>query len=113
LKYSNFIFFIPGLLANKDQGPGSIQHRGGKCIHILLGGYRRPKEGQPLVVYQGCGQGRLEFQLFTNGTLMHTRHSMCVKPIGTVTDGAKVGKLGLKCITLFECPVVEYVFQSA
>ncbi|CAB4026654.1 MAM and LDL-receptor class A domain-containing 2-like, partial [Paramuricea clavata] len=80
-----------GLLANKNHGPGSIQHRGGKCIHILLGGYTRPKDGQPLVVYRGCGQGRLEFQLFTNGTLMHTRHSMCVKPIGTVTDGAKVG----------------------
>jgi hypothetical protein len=27
---------------------------------------------------------------------MFTRHSMCVKPIGLVTDGVEVGKLLLK-----------------
>ena len=81
-------------MANKNQGPGSIQHRGGKCIHINLGGYTRPQDGQVLVVYQGCGEDRLEFKLYPNGILMHTKHNMCVKPVGaSVTDGTEVGGL--------------------
>ena len=81
-------------MTNKNQGPGSIQHRGGKCIHIYLGGLTRPKDGQVLVVYQGCEEDRLEFKLYPNGTLMNTRHTMCVKPVGAnVTDGTEVGGL--------------------
>ena len=90
---SNFIIFLLGFLANKKQGPGSIQYRGGKCIHVLGSGFNRPKDGKRLVLYKRCGESRLEFQLWENGTLMHTRHSMCVKPIVTVTDGVRVGKL--------------------
>jgi hypothetical protein len=89
----NFIIFLLGFLANKKQGPGSIQNSGGECIHVLGGGFNRPKDGKRLVLYKGCGESRLEFHLWANGTLMHTRHSMCVKPIGTVTDGVRVGKL--------------------
>ena len=55
----------------------------------------RPKDGQFLMVHQGCGKDQLEFQLWPNGTLMLTRHGMCVKPTGPVTDGVQVGKLVL------------------
>ncbi|CAB3989870.1 MAM and LDL-receptor class A domain-containing 1-like [Paramuricea clavata] len=73
------------------QGPGSIRHSGGKCIHVLLDTFNKPKEGQFLVTYEGCAKDRLEFQLWPNGTLMLTRHSMCVKPTDRMTDGVKVG----------------------
>ncbi len=71
-------------------------------VFILTGAVSsRPIEGQRLVVYQGCGEGRLEFQLYPNGTLISTRHRMCVKPIGaSVTDGTKVGRMRLRFITL-------------
>ncbi|CAB4033342.1 Hypothetical predicted protein, partial [Paramuricea clavata] len=78
---------------NKKQGPGFIRHSGGKCIHYLLGSYnKKPKEGESLVTYQGCGHDWQEFRLWPNGTLMLTnKYSMCVKPTGPVTDGVKVG----------------------
>ncbi|CAB3994109.1 RNA-directed DNA polymerase from mobile element jockey [Paramuricea clavata] len=80
-------------LTNKTQGPGSLRHRSGKCIHILMEGSSRPNDGENLVLYRTCGKDRLEFLLWPNGTLMHTRHRMCVKPIATgpLTDGVKVG----------------------
>ena len=88
-------FFILGLLANKNQGPGSLQHRGRQCIRVAGDAYNRPKDGQSLVLDQGCWKGQQEFQLWSNGTLMLTRHGMCVKPnaTGQVSDGVKVGKL--------------------
>ena len=42
------------------------------------------------MVYKGCGEDRQEFKLYPNGILMYTMYSMCVKPVGTVKDGAKV-----------------------
>ena len=93
MKSSNFIFyFILGPL-KKKQGPGSIQHSEGKCIHVLWGARTRPKEGQFLVIYRGCALlDRQEFRLWPNGILMLTKYGMCAKPIGLVTDGVKVGK---------------------
>ena len=54
------------------------------------------------MTYRGCGQDRLEFQLWPNGILMLTKYGMCVKPTGRVTDGVKVGKLVLNYISSFE-----------
>jgi hypothetical protein len=56
----------------------------------------RPKDGELLVVHQGCGRGWQEFQLWPNGSLMFTRHGMCVKPIGFLLDGVEVGQLVLR-----------------
>ena len=111
LKSSYFIYFILGLV-NKKQGPGSIRqsYSGGKCIHVLNGARQRPKEGQFLVIFTGCGKDRLEFQLLPNGTLLHTRHGMCVKPTGPVTGGVKVGKLVLRYISSFEI-ILEFLLQ--
>ncbi|CAB4040151.1 RNA-directed DNA polymerase from transposon BS, partial [Paramuricea clavata] len=72
-----------GLLANKNQGPGSLQHRGRKCIRVIGDAYNRPKDGQSLVLDQGCWKGQQELQLWPNGTLMLTRHGMCAKPNAT------------------------------
>jgi hypothetical protein len=94
LNFSNFIIFIQAFLANKNQGPGSIQHSGKRCIHVDGAAYNRPNNGQPLLVYQGCGEEQTEFQLWPNGSLMLTRHGMCVKPTGQVTNGVRVSKLG-------------------
>ena len=97
MKFSNFIIFIQAFLAKKNQGPGSIRHTGKKCIHVFGAAYLRPNNGQPLVVYQGCGEEQTEFQLWPNGSFMLTRHGMCVKPIngnGQVTNGVRVSKLG-------------------
>ena len=88
-------------LANKKQGPGSIRHNGGpgsirhnggKCIHHSFGAHTRPKEGDSLVTYIGCGKDRQEFRLWPNRILMFTKYGMCVKPTGPVTDGVRVGK---------------------
>jgi hypothetical protein len=53
------------------------------------------------VVHRGCRESRLEFQLWPNGTLMHTKYGMCVRPNTRrpVTDGVQVGKLVLGFIT--------------
>ena len=101
MKSSNFIDFILGSSTNREQGPGSIKHSGGKCIHVLLGAFNKPKEGQFLVTYTACGLDRLEFQLLPSGILMFTKYSMCVKPIGPVIDGVKVGKLVLRYISCY------------
>ena len=96
--FSNFVFFLMlGLLKNKNKGPGSIQHRGGKCIHIHLGGHTKPSSGQKLVFYDGCGESRLEFKIASDNKLMHVNHNMCVKPVQD-TDGSQVGNI-LLCST--------------
>ena len=45
------------------------------------------------MLYQGCGEEQQEFQLWPNGSLMLTRHGMCVKPISNEAGvyGIKVG----------------------
>ena len=44
------------------------------------------------MLYQGCREEQQEFQLWPNGSLMLTRHGMCVKPISNDADvyGIKV-----------------------
>ena len=79
------IFFIL-VETDKFQGPGSIRHYGGKCIHVLGAAYLRPKNGENIVLYQGCGEEQQEFQLWPNGSLMLTKHGMCVKPISNEAD---------------------------
>ena len=71
-------------------GPGSIRHAGGKCIHVLNGGHAKPKDETQLVLYDGCGQNRLEF-VFANGLIKLTKYNMCVKLKGGATSsGTKV-----------------------
>lgn len=65
-------------------GPGSVKHSSGQCIHVSKGAWVKPKDNQPLVLYFGCGQDRLEFQL-TNGNLKLTQYNMCVGPRGGAT----------------------------
>lgn len=78
------MFLISFLVqTDKNQGPGSIKHHGGKCIHILGAAYLRPKNGEYIVVYPGCGEEQQEFKLWPNGSLMLTRHDMCVKPVAS------------------------------
>jgi hypothetical protein len=79
-----------------------MRHSGGKCIHVLLGAFTKPKEGQFLVTHDGCLEDRLEFQLWPSGILILTRYGMCVKPTGPVTDGVRVGKKSLRYISGFE-----------
>ena len=103
MKSSNFIFFILvnlGLV-NKKQGPGSLRHRGGKCIIVSGDRSNKPKEGQFLVTIERCGHPLLEFQLWPNGTLMFIIYGMCVKPTGPMSDGVQVGKLVLKYISCY------------
>ena len=60
-------------------GPGSLQHMSSaKCLHIYLGGFTKPPEGNKIVIYDGCGENRLEFQLTSDGYLKWTRFNMCV-----------------------------------
>lgn len=60
-------------------GPGSLQHMlSAKCLHIYLGGWSKPKEGTTIVLYDGCGENRLEFQLTSDGYLKWTKFNMCV-----------------------------------
>ena len=82
----SIIFSFTLVQADKIQGPGSIRHYGGKCIHVLGAAYLRPKNGEYIVLYQGCGEEQQEFQLWPNGSLMLTRHRMCVKPIASESD---------------------------
>ncbi|XP_057298293.1 MAM and LDL-receptor class A domain-containing protein 2-like isoform X2 [Hydractinia symbiolongicarpus] len=79
--------------AVQRQGPGSIKHSGGKCIHVLNGAFKKPKEMQPLVVYNGCGQDRLEFVLQPDGSFKMTMWKMCIAVVGgqSATSGAKIG----------------------
>ena len=71
-------------------GPGSIRHAGGKCIHVLNGAFTKPKDETQLVLYDGCGQNRLEF-VFANGLIKLTKYNMCVKlKGGSTSSGTKV-----------------------
>lgn len=72
-------------------------HRGGKCIHILHGGFTKPADAQKLVIHAGCGEERLEFKLWSNGTLMHTKHNMCVRPINERTNAKVYQRISLEC----------------
>ena len=87
-----FLFYFIVVQTDKFQGPGSIEHYGKKCIHVFGAAYSRPPIGKNIVVYQGCGEEQQEFQLWPNGSLMLTRHRMCVKPKGAEggVNGAKV-----------------------
>ena len=85
---TTFVFL--GVLKSKSHGPGVLQFRGGKCFHIYPGGLRKPVDGARLVIRHGCTEERLRFELRSDGKLMHTRHGMCVKPIGLLTEGVKV-----------------------
>ena len=59
-------------------GPGSLQQlRTGKCVHVFLGGFRKPPAGHSVVFYDGCGEGRLEFQLTSDGYMKFTKFNMC------------------------------------
>ncbi|XP_028407481.1 MAM and LDL-receptor class A domain-containing protein 1-like [Dendronephthya gigantea] len=80
-----------GVLKNESQGPGALQFRGGKCIHMYGGGSTVPNDGKTLVIQRVCNEEILKFELRSNGILMHTKYKMCVKPKGTVIDGVKVG----------------------
>ncbi|XP_028407490.1 MAM and LDL-receptor class A domain-containing protein 1-like [Dendronephthya gigantea] len=80
-----------GVLKSKTQGPGALQFRGGKCIHISHGGFTKPNDGQRLVIHRVCNEERLQFELGLKGVLKHTKHNMCVKPIKPVFDGVEVG----------------------
>lgn len=60
-------------------GPGSLQHMlTGRCLHIYLGGFSKPKQGTIIVTYNGCGENRLEFQLTSDGYLKWTKFTMFV-----------------------------------
>ena len=83
-----------------------MRHSGGKCIHVLLGAFTKPKEGQFLVTHDGCLEDRLEFQLWPSGILILTRYGMCVKPTGPVTDGVRVGK-NFEIYFLLQCVNAE------
>ncbi|XP_028407496.1 MAM and LDL-receptor class A domain-containing protein 1-like isoform X2 [Dendronephthya gigantea] len=80
---------VIGVLKNKSQGPGALQFRGGKCIHIFHGGHTKPNDGQRLVIHRGCNEERLKFELRSDGILLHTEHNMCVKPKGPLIDGVE------------------------
>jgi len=83
------IFFIP-IGAVGPNGPGSLRHSGGKCVHVHQGAYSKPKDDTPLVIYTGCGQDRLEFE-FTGGNLQLTKYKMCVGPRrGSTSSGTVV-----------------------
>lgn len=59
-------------------GPGSLQQlRTGKCVHVFLGGRTKPPAGQSVVFHDGCGEGRLEFQLTSDGYMKFTKFNMC------------------------------------
>lgn len=59
-------------------GPGSLQQlRTGRCVHVFLGGFRKPPAGRSVVFHNGCGQGRLEFQLTSDGYMKFTKFNMC------------------------------------
>ena len=86
--YQDFEFL--GVLKSKSQGPGALQFLGGKCVHIHRGGFTKPNDGRPLIIYRVCNEERLKFELRTDGLLMHFKHNMCVKPRGPVIDGVRV-----------------------
>ena len=64
-------------------GPGSLQHKlSAKCIHVYLGGFRKPNPGTVIVTYDGCGESRLEFQLTSDGYIKYTKYNMCLRRRG-------------------------------
>ena len=79
-------FAFLGALKSKSHGPGVLQFRGGKCIHISLYTFGKPRDGTKLAVRHVCS----EFELRSNGKLMLTRLGMCVKPIGPLIEGVEV-----------------------
>lgn len=62
-------------------GPGSLLHVGGKCVHVDQGAWSKPKDGTSLVIYTGCGQDRLEFE-YVNRNIKLKKYDMCVGPKG-------------------------------
>ena len=119
---------ILAFLEDVKQGPGSLQHRGRKCVRVFNGSYNRPNDGQFLVVHHGCWEGMQEFRLWPNGTLMLTKHNMCVRPntTGPVTNGAQVSDLMAQSrgvagtiinwcvysIFIYSCSDQEFLFKS-
>ena len=77
---------------NKIRGSGAIQHQGGKCIHIYKDNIGKTPSGQKLVIYEGCGETRLEFKLLYDKKLMHINENMCVRPASD-NDGSQVSEL--------------------
>jgi len=66
-----------------DNGPGSLQHAlSGKCVHIYLGAFTKPKDGTAVVYYDGCGETRLEFQFTSTKLWKHTPFGMCISRKG-------------------------------
>ena len=88
MPFSNCLFLRqPGAVG--PNGPGSIKHSSGQCIHVKNGAYTKPASNTALVLYYGCGQDRLEFQL-TGGNLKLTKYNMCVGPRGGATTSGTV-----------------------
>ena len=80
-------------------------HLGGKCIHVLGGAWNKPKDDQPLVTYEGCGQSRLQFVLTSDGLLKLSKFGQCVRPAGGRTaDGTFVSRILTYLSYLFLSP---------
>ncbi|XP_047128245.1 MAM and LDL-receptor class A domain-containing protein 1 isoform X1 [Hydra vulgaris] len=80
-------------------GPGSIRHISAKCIHVLNGAHIKPKDDTTLVLYEGCGQNRLEFQLTSDGLLKLTMYNMCVRLRGDSTASETEVTISDTCTT--------------
>ena len=106
----NLLFFLQhlGVLDSKNKGPGSLQHRGGKCIHVYGGAWNKPVAGTRIVFYTGCAQIRLEFQIQPDGKLIHTKYGQCLKSVGPAINGAKVRACVPLCLCLCLCLCVSH-----
>ena len=98
-------------LKNNTRGPGAIKHQGGKCIHIYKGNRDKTTSGQNLVIYEGCGETRLEFKLLSDNKLVHINENMCVRPAND-TDGSPVSKLLIYFINHFSYLVTDLGYSS-
>jgi len=72
----------------------SIAHFLGKCIHPL-GASTRP--GVQLVLWDSCGEERIEFLLEEDGTLRHKESGLCVGPKAEIAESNKAVVLTDRC----------------